>query len=279
MADTYGRTCPARPHTVRFTAMSDGAIELYPYIWAKEKKTGPNPWVGGPRRISVRNLGRGRIGRPRILYERGTGWLAVEPAGRKALRIVVNPRGLAGGTYRARVETRAAGEMISFRVELLATARSPFWHAIVDDRDPECYATPFFWVDLGLPAWWPKPGHGGRFLINGNRPRAGEFVRYTPFLWGGLYEVFLGKGAPFDPNSRFLARVRHARGLKKMWLAPGKSRRLGRFVFKHGAEGFVEIRADGSRGQVVADAVFFRRLGDTPKRTWDHGMPRRAKSR
>ncbi len=280
VADTYGVPPASLPHTVEFTAMSDGAIELHPFLHARERRAGPNPWVAGPRRVLIRNAGGGRLAaaRVRIRYELGRGWLAASVRGRSVV-LAVNPRGLPGGAYRAIVEVAVPGAVNSpqaFRVRLRASARSPFWHAVVDDLDPGCVATPGFWIAPRFPAWWPRPGHGGRALFNGGRAAAGEFVRYTPFLWGGTYDVMLGPDTPVDPAGRFQVRVRHRGGTKTVWLRPARSRRIGTFVFRHGTGGWVEIRSDRSEGQVAADAVFFIRVGDSPGRTWDHGIPSRG---
>jgi len=280
VADTTGVAPAVLPHTVEFTAMSDGAIELHPFLHARVRKKDPNPWVARPRRLGFRNAGGGRLAkaRARIRYERGRGWLEAVVRGRRVV-VTANPRGLSGGSYRAIVEILVAGAVNSpqsFRVRLNVSARSPFWHAVVDDLDPGCFATPHFWVAPRFPAWWSRPGHGGRAFYNGCRAAAGEFVRFTPFLWGGTYDVSLGPDAPVFPGSRFTVRVRHSHGTSLVRVEPAKSRRIGTFVFRHGTEGWVEIQADGAKGQVAADAIFFIRIGDSPGRTWDHGIPVRG---
>jgi hypothetical protein len=268
------------PHTVEFTAMSDGAIELFPYLHAKERKPAPIPWVARPRRVTVRNAGGGRLAKARasVRYERGRGWLEASVRGSSVV-LAVNPRGLSGGAYTAVVSVSVPGVLNSpqaFRARLKVSARSPFWHAVVDDSDPGCFATPHFWVAPRFPAWWSRPGHGGRALYNGIRATPGEFVRYTPFLWGGRYDVLMGPDTPVFPGSRCTVRVRHERGTSLVRVEPARSRRIGTFVFRHGTEGWVEILAGGSKGQVAADAVFFIRVGDSPGRTWDHGIPTRG---
>lgn len=279
VAEVHGVAPRVPPHTVSFTAMSDGAIELHPYLWAPDRKPlGRSPWTIESRRAVLHNAGAGRLGRarpPRIVWEQGRNWLEVRARG-SSLVLTPKPRGLPGGLYRARVEVAVPGALDSpqsFRVEMNLTARSPFWHAAVDDLDPECAATPYFWVAPRFPAWWPSPGHGSRAFFNGYRARKGEFVRYTPYLWGGLYEVLIGPSAPVEKGSRFLARVRHARGTSTVPVEPAKSRRIGKFVFSCGSTGWVDILAEGSKGQVAADCLYFIRLGDSPKRSWDVGLP------
>jgi hypothetical protein len=104
---------------------------------------------------------------------------------------------------------------------------------------------------------WERPGYGGFYLVNGKRARAGEFARFTPDLQAGRYEVRLHEQSPFDADSRFQVRVRHADGESLTWVEPSESRRIGTFRFEEGTDGFVEILAEGSTGQVVADAVVF----------------------
>jgi len=276
--EVYHATPPVIPHAVRFTVMSDGAIELWRYLYGGDR--GINPWIDAARRAVVRNLGGGKLPRirsPRVSYEKGKGWLSARLTGRNTVVLSVNPRGLSGGLYRALITVRVPGALNpvqSFRAELDASALSPRWHAVMDDADSGCYATPYFWIGPRFPAWWGKHGHGGLALFSGCRARRGEFVRFTPHLWGGRYEVSLGPDTPFETGSRFIVRVRHRGGIRTVRIEPMRSRIIGRFDFSYGTAGWVEIHAGGSRGQVVADAVFFRRLGDSPRRTWDVGLPR-----
>ncbi len=284
VADTHGASPRFLPHTVTLTAMSDGAIELFPFTWSRKRpRPKRNPWE--PECRTVRLLGAEgeqlRTTRPpRIRYERGRGWLSakLDRSGR-AIELRVNPRGMPGGDTIARVSVSVPGALDSpqeFRVRLHVSACSPFWHAAVDDRDPECFATPYFWIAPPPPVWWSKPGHGGRALVNGRRARDGEFVRFTPYLWGGFYEVSLGPDTFFDRNSRFPVRVRHARGTVTVMVSPRRSRRIGKFPFHYGARGWVEILASGSRGQVSADTILFVRLGNLPGHAWDMGLPRKT---
>ena len=58
---------------------------------------------------------------------------------------------------------------------------------------------------------------------------------------------------------RLAVRVRHRSGTDVVWIEPLKSRAIGTFEFSEGADGWVEILARDSRGQVVSDAVRFER--------------------
>jgi len=111
--------------------------------------------------------------------------------------------------------------------------------------------------------WASIPNGSGHFyLFNGKRPREGEFVRYTPDLAAGRYEIRLSDQTPFDPDVRFRVRIHHAQGDADVWAEPVRNLVLGQFPFHEGADGFVEIHAAGSRGQVLADAITFNRVGD-----------------
>jgi hypothetical protein len=129
----------------------------------------------------------------------------------------------------------------------------------IDDRDSGFYATPYFWVGhrfCRCPAG--KRGHGGFYRTNGARPDAGEFVRFTPDLEAGRYEVSLSGETPFAAGVELNLRVRSATGEGIVRVKPGDSRVIGTFEFAEGMDGFVEILAQGSKGLVMADAVTFK---------------------
>jgi hypothetical protein len=270
MADAYGVPPAGLPHTIETFVMSDGAIELFPYIYGRLRARTRVPWTPETRKVLLSNAGGGdmRPARaPRIIYESGRGWLTASLAG-SAIRLGFNPRGLPGGRYRALVTVGAPGALNSpqsFRVVLNASARSPFWHAAVESPESGRFATPAFWIAPGFPPY-------DRCLINGRRPRKGEFVRFTPYLWGGVYQVRLASGIPCEPGTRFTVRVRAANGLRTLRVEPARSTRIGTFAFRHGTGGWVEIEAGGSKGQVAASSVLFVRTGDSPRRTWDLGI-------
>jgi len=124
-------------------------------------------------------------------------------------------------------------------------------------RDPGFWCTPYFWVCPGYHTW-PK-GASGFVLTNGGRATEGEFARFTPDLAAGRYEVSLSPKTPFDKDASFVVRIRHADGDATVRVEPARSRLIGTFRFGEGADGFVEILAKESVGQVLADAVIFRR--------------------
>ncbi len=128
----------------------------------------------------------------------------------------------------------------------------------VTTRDPGFWRTPYFWVCPGYHTW-PK-GESGFVLTNGGRATEGEFARFTPDLAAGRYEVALSPKTAFDKNVAFFVRVRHARGDETVRVEPARSRLIGTFQFGEGADGFVEILAKDSVGQVLVDAVAFKRI-------------------
>lgn len=131
---------------------------------------------------------------------------------------------------------------------------------IVDDQDPEFYATPSFWVGHQF-LRCPERGHRKRYLTNGSRATPGCIARFTPDLSAGRYEVRLHDETPLR-DATAPVRIRHAQGETKLHFNPvkGNSRALGEFDFAEGNSGFVEFQAEGSTGLVVVDALVFRRI-------------------
>ena len=248
-ADVYGRLLQFIPHTLRFLARSSRPVP--------DAKT-----------VLARDSGGGELAEAdptQIEYEDTGGWLGVVRRGdgyEQKLDVSVDGRGLPPGKYTAFVEVSCPGAFNSpqsFRVELQVAGAPPSREVVVDDRDPGFFATPYFWVGHRFcrsPA--DRRGYGGFYLTNGGRPREGEFARFTPDLEGGLYEVSLSGGTPFEPDAEFDVRVRHARGEQVVRARPRESRTIGTFDFDEGTDGFVEIMAGKSKGLVIADAVSFR---------------------
>ena len=77
-----------------------------------------------------------------------------------------------------------------------------------------------------------------------------------------------------DEELRFAVRVKHKNEVETIWMEPKRSRVIGKwdhltpnptkiigtFEFNEGTDGFVEILAEGSKGQVPADAVIFKKV-------------------
>lgn len=69
--------------------------------------------------------------------------------------------------------------------------------------------------------------------------------------------------APTSVNQpRFAVKVKSKDGVKVIWVEPAKSTAIGTFDFHEGMDGYLEILAGGSTGQVLVDAIIFKRLED-----------------
>lgn len=214
--------------------------------------------------------------------------------------IGVNGRGLSSGKYEAIVSVFSEGAVNSpqkFKVIMDIPEYSAKTKGItVDDKDDNFYCTPYFWVGHRYHGWgWPllkdAEGYNHFYLINGERAKKGEFARFNPDLQEGFYDLYLYEKTPFasgppadNEPARFQVRVVHARGDTTFWMEPERtkglyprphegpdgwyyfepqtSRSLGTYRFEEGKDGFVEILAGGSEGQVIADAVRFLRKDD-----------------
>ena len=144
--------------------------------------------------------------------------------------------------------------------------KAPHSTVTVDDLDDACYATPWFWLAPRFHVGWPE-GFQGSYLTNGGRATEGHFVRFTPDLAAGTYQVSFSDQTPFrlseriEPDVRFAVRVRHKHGSELVRVEPHRSRSIGTFAFEEGTDGYVEILAGGAEGHVVADAVVFQTKG------------------
>lgn len=245
---------PAPEPALKFTAMSDLSYEMI-----HDRKAWPVP----TRALRLSGVEPGL--KAGIAYEGKKGWLKLEARseglGVKVFRLAVDARGLAAGSYAARLRFTSPGSPAREQaVELKVTPLSPLWHAMVDDKDEGFEASPG-WLAPPLTRGWNRPGYGGRSFFS--RPDAvSQTARFTPFLYGGFYRVSFGPETPFDPAARFSVRIRHRRGEESVWVEPAQSLWIGDFHFAYGAGGWAEIRTEGSAGQVTADAVFFTRIGD-----------------
>ena len=153
-----------------------------------------------------------------------------------------------------------------------------------DTRFGRFYSTPYFWVMPKFHRWHEKGYRNSYYLTNGGRATEGEFARFTPDLKAGEYEIMLSEETPFEPErramsnngqqpvnpelnpeSRFAVRVKSKDKDEIIWIEPSESRTIGTFEFDEGMDGFVEILAKGSRGQVIVDAMIFKRLNAEEK--------------
>ncbi len=214
-------------------------------------------------------------------------------AGEQSLFVQVDGTGMPAGAYRARVVVTCPGAVNSTQVFLvrLRVSTVPAGHRTfldldgVDNEDAGFYASSYLWVGARFDAWLKK-GYRDFYVSNGGRARAGEFVRYTPDLEAGTYEVSFVEETPFAPEERigsgyrsdppvvdvskplvnaelnppshFAVRIKHRDGIDTVWVTPAESRAIGTFRFKEGTDGYVELLAEGSTGQVIADAIRFK---------------------
>jgi hypothetical protein len=247
---TYGHSAGSLPHTVCFVARPSRPQPAAKSVFFGNRSGG--------------SLGDCRIAR--IEYHDHSGWLVVEPIGRiaeRSMELKVDASGMEPGVYSASVQVSCPGALNGVqrcRVEMTVPSEPPKADVIIDDADPGFYATPYFWVGhrfCRCPA--DRRGCGGFYLTNGRRAARGEFARFAPDLNAGKYIVSLSEETPFAPGVEFDVRVRHAGGDEAVRMRPEESRKIGTFEFHEGADGFVEILAEGSKGLVIADAVQFRK--------------------
>lgn len=265
MMDTYGIPPAFTAHTLNFTARATRPIPDSKTIQVK------NSGIGTLKQASV----------SRIEYEDTTGWLTIKPIGKgndQQLSVSVDASNLKPGTYSAIVEIECPGAVNSeqcFRVALNIPNYEPPEVVTIDDNYIGFYATPYFWVGHRFHKW-PCNGYNCFCLINGKRDTPGEFARFTPDLGAGTYQVFFPEivSSWQDEELRFAVRVKHKKGIETVWVEPKRSRTIGiwnhiipnptkvigTFKFNEGTDGFVEILAEGSKGQVPADAVIFKKI-------------------
>ena len=219
--------------------------------------------------VRIENAGRGAL--PKVsrvsIQDSRDDWLSVTTRGsgnEQRLDVTVDATRLKPGRYSAIVGVFCPKTINSpqrFRVALRVAVGPTASELTVDDGDPGCYATPYFWVGHRFcRCALAKQGHEGFYLTNGKRAVPGEFVRFTPDLCRGRYEVSLSEKTPFPPDAEFNVRLRHRSGISVTRIHPATSRVMGAFNFDEGMDGYVEILAEGSKGLVIADAVHFRRI-------------------
>jgi len=276
--NVYGVPVELLPHSLHFVA----------------RTTRPKP---NEKIIMLQNTGAGVLSealKPKVFYSEGKEWLSVEHEGNgnnQQLIIDVDATSLATGIYSAWVEVECPGVFNStqgFLVYLTIPTYPPAHEQMrnlmqetihhSDIRYNRFYCTPYFWVGPQFKRWVEK-GYKGFYLTNGGRAMEGEFARFTPDLEAGTYRVYFTEETPFEPERRamsrvgqqpvnpelnpkthFAVRVRSKDGDEIIRMEPAKSRVIGTFEFEEGMDGFVEILAGGSTGQVLVDAITFRKL-------------------
>lgn len=267
--DVYGWPVRHEPMTLQFTA---------------RPRTSPRP---APQQVLLQNnfentseSKRSANCQVEVRHREGRDWLHVTKQADNRLAVAVDAAKLSirYGIYHADVYVDCPGavnspQVFSVRLEVPPPQAPPQSTVIVDNTDPGCQATPWFWLSpqffRHFPDRWP-PGYRGSYLfassLEADQPDVQERrVRFTPDLRSGAYKVRLADEAsiwPLPESSvapQFRVRVHHADGDELLWIEPRKSRELGTFQFDEGTDGFVELLWSGSSGGVVADAVHFER--------------------
>ena len=252
--DVYSSRIPYIPHTLHFVA----------------RQTHPRP---AAKIINLVNNGGGELAETTIgiSYEQGKDWVRIvrkNKGNERTLSVSVDARGLSTDTYLAIVKVtspEALNSTQSFRICLYVRSNNPESEVVIDDSDPGFYATPYFWVGSRFKRW--TAGYKDFYLTNGGRAKEGEYFRFTPDLEEGKYRVSFVLETPFR-DCRFKVWVHHANGDSIVWLEPSQSRTIGEFSFDQGMDGFAQVFAAGSDGEVIADAVRFERVSKkTPAKT------------
>ncbi len=275
--DVYASDIRLLPNSVHFLA----------------RKSRPKP---DPKTVVLVNAGKGVLGKmnaPKVDYIYGQGWLNVRLEGQgnnQKIEVSVDGSGLPTGAYAARVRVECPGSNNAvqyFRVDLTIPTYPPshgetrnLKQEIVDNtdvRENRFYSTPYFWVAPEFKRWKEK-GFGDLYLTNGGRAAQGEFARFRPDLAEGIYELFFAEETPFDPKHRamhganmypvdsvlnpaprFKVRVHSRDGEEELWVKPAESLFIGKFKFREGMDGYIDILSEGSEGQVLVDAIIFRK--------------------
>ena len=282
----YGERPAFLPHTLRFSA----------------RATRPVPAV---KSVELTNSGNGVLppAAVTVTHKDADGWCTAELAGggnTQSVSVSVDATGLTPGVYTAKVEVDcedAVNGRQTFRVRLQVEDGAPPDHEIiVKNTDEGFYATPWFWIPhsfhvnhtdnlWGEAGRWDRPklppalltpdgknrmGLTGLYLSNGHRAEPGQFFRFTPDLAAGEYQISTPVETPWDATTEVDVRVRHAHGETVVRYRPGDDTVIGTFEFDEGRDGFVEFYAEGSVGQVSADAVVFLNTDYVVKLTVDN---------
>ena len=262
------------------------------HFLARESRPQPNS-----KTVALVNTGKGLLGKTdlqEIEYTNAKGWLILQLEGQgndQKINVSVNGSGLPTGVYIAHVRVQVQGganAVQCFIVNLTVPTYPPAHNetgnlkrAIVDNadvRENRFYSTPYFWVAPQFKRWKEK-GFGDLYLTNGGRGTEGEFVRFRPDLADGTYELLFTEQTPFNPQRRatvenkqypatsklnavpkFKVKVYSKKGEEEIWVKPTESLVIGQFDFWEGMDGYVDILSEGSIGQVLADAIVFRKI-------------------
>ena len=229
-------------------------------IWFNKTNSGENKYY--PDDISTR---------PEAIlpiYVHGDDWLEIEKISREdhvdlKIKPVLENVLTQWGFYEAYIminQPDAINNPQYIRVLLDINYDQPKSEFIVDNKDEECIKSGYYWLSPPQHSSI-SAGYKGDYCISGGS-RKGEFIRYTPNLKEGSYEVSLYGKVYDNPKvmedaGSFDVIVHHAGGMDKIRVNPAKSLDLGTYDFTDGRNGYVEIVSDEADGMIVADAVKF----------------------
>ncbi len=245
--DVYGSTITNVPHNLTLSA--------------RETNLSPEARV-----VNITNNGGGVLDtvQVNIQYKGENNWASITSLNNgndQRLTVKVNADGLPPGKHKAVVNVSCGNAVNSpqrFILTLdvcLNTGGDKL--VIVDNESQSFFATPYFWVGCRFKEW--IDGYNNFYLTNGGRNNPGEYVRFTPDLKKGKYNISLVEETPFN-ECKMKIQVHHANGDTILWIEPLKSRNIGVFKFDEGRDGFVQIFAEGSEGEILADAIKFMRI-------------------
>jgi PKD repeat protein len=258
------------------------------------RPTRPQPNV---KIVALVNAGKGVLGKvnaPKVEYLSGKGWLDLQTEGEgneQKLHVAVNATGLRTGVYSARIRVEVPGTanagqymMVNLTIPTYPPAHNETGNLkreVVDNadvRENRFYSTPYFWVAPQFKRWKEK-GVGDLYMTNGGRAAESEYVRFRPDLAAGTYELLFSEQTPFDPELRassngkkypvdsklnavpkFKVKVRSEKSTEEIWVKPTESLSIGKFNFSEGMDGYVDILSEGAEGQVLVDAIIFKKV-------------------
>lgn len=61
---------------------------------------------------------------------------------------------------------------------------------------------------------------------------------------------------------RFKVKVHSKNGEVEIWVKSTESLSIGKFSFWEGMDGYIDILSEGSAGQVLVDAIVFRKVAE-----------------
>ena len=132
----------------------------------------------------------------------------------------------------------------------------------IDNSDPNCITSDFFWLKPEFHLDWTK-GYKGDFLINSDNSR-GEYVHFVPNGLEGDYKVSLF-GKPYSNSmliqktNGFYVIIKHKNGTDKKWIEPKNSLEIGNYEFNPVNDNYIEIITDDSKGLIIVDAIKLER--------------------